>query len=100
MTVNLDIYVVSRQRDAGTIEQFLSKHVDRSASEERGNEELMMLPLNLTSQSYPERWDWEPCPTLHDAVRRGMAKPYRAFSIYLEPIDPALQKIILAFTTD
>jgi hypothetical protein len=43
MPPNLDVYVVSRAQDRETIERFLSTYVDRGASEDRGDEELMML---------------------------------------------------------
>jgi hypothetical protein len=43
MPPNLDIYVISHAQDRETIEHFLSAYVDRAASEDRGDEELMML---------------------------------------------------------
>ena len=46
MPPNLDVYVVSSARDHETIKRFLNAYVDRAASEERGDEELIMVALD------------------------------------------------------
>ncbi len=42
MPPNLDIYGLTKHRDAATIDKFLDAYVDRAASEDRGDEELML----------------------------------------------------------
>jgi len=36
----LDVYGLTRKRDATTLNRFLDAYVDRAAAEDRGNEEL------------------------------------------------------------
>ena len=45
----VDIYGLTRHRDAGTINRFLEEYVDRGAHEDMGDEEIMMLPLGRKS---------------------------------------------------
>jgi hypothetical protein len=97
----LDIYIASRARNLATVERFIDDYVDRTKSEYRGSEELMMIPLNATaSPDRVEAWDWEPARTLTHIIKRGLDKPYRAFSVRLETRDPSLSSATLAFTTD
>jgi hypothetical protein len=58
MPPNLDIYVISPGRNLEVIEDFLRAYVDRPASEDRENEELMMLALDSSGQPAPgDNWD-------------------------------------------
>jgi hypothetical protein len=101
MPPNLDVYVISRARDRETIERFLSTYVDRAASEERGDEELMILALDSSGQpSGVDDWEWEPSKSLTHIVERGLQFPRRAFSVELNTRDVALAGATLAFDTD
>jgi hypothetical protein len=51
MPPHLDIYVISPARNRETIERFLRPYVDRAASEDRGDEELMMLALDFVGST-------------------------------------------------
>jgi hypothetical protein len=101
MPPNLDIYVISPARTRETIECFLGAYVDRAASENRGDEELMMLALDSSGQpSTGDDWDWEPSKSLTHIVDRGLQFPRRAFSVYLKTLDASLAGAILAFDVD
>jgi hypothetical protein len=101
MPPNLDVYVVSAARNHETIDRFLGEYVDRVASEDRGDEELMMLTLDSSGQpSSGDEWDWEPSKSLTHIVERGLRLPPRAFSVYLKARDPLLAGATLAFDTD
>jgi hypothetical protein len=94
----LDIYVISPERNRETIERFLATHVDRTTSEDRGNEELMLLALDSSGQpSSRDEWDSEPSLSLTRIVERGLEFPRRAFSAYLKAQDTSLAGAILAF---
>jgi hypothetical protein len=101
MPPNLDVYVVSEARDRETIERFLTTYVNRVACEDRGDEQLMILPLNASE--YPrdmDVWEWEPSKSLTHVVERGLEYPRRAFSVHLKTLDSTLEGAILAFTSD
>jgi hypothetical protein len=101
MPPNLDIYVISPARNRETIERFLGAYVDRAASENRGDEELMMLTLNSSGHpSSGDDWDWEPSESLTHIVDRGLQFPRRAFSVYLKTLDASLAGANLAFDVD
>ena len=101
MPPNLDVYVVSSARDRETIERFVDAYVDRSASEDRGDEELMMLALDSSGQpSSGDDWDWEPSSTLTHIVERGLQLPRRAFSVHLKTRDTSFAGATLAFDAD
>ena len=101
MPPNLDIYVISPARTRETIECFLDAYVDRAASENRGDEELMMLALDSSGQpSSGDDWDWEPSKSLTHIIDRGLQFPRRAFSVYLKTLDASLAGAILAFDVD
>jgi hypothetical protein len=94
----LDIYVVA-ERTRSVIDRFLDTYVDRRASENRGDEELMLLPLDA-EPGEPHGWDWEPAKTLTAAIERGLTVPWRAFAIYLKSKHPSHDGACLAFTPD
>lgn len=101
MPPSLDVYVVSKSRDRASIERFLETWIDRAASEDRGDEELMLLPLNATgAPSEVGGWEWEPAMTLTHAIERGLERPPRAFALYLKPRDTLVDGVTLAFTID
>jgi hypothetical protein len=91
--------VISKRRDHASIDRYLQAWLDRAASEDRGDEELMMLPLNVTPGEVHD-WDWEPAVTLSHMIQRGLDRPARAFAIYLQPRETAVDGVTLAFTTD
>src|SRR5215472_6267662 len=101
MPPNLDVYVVSPARNRETIERFLSAYVDRAASEDRGNEELMLVALDPAGQSSSgDDWDSEPSRSLTHIIERGLQFPRRAFSAYLRTLENSLAGAILAFDVD
>lgn len=101
MPPNLDLYVISSARNQATIEDFLDSFVDREASEDRGDEQLMMLPLGATDPP-PKTgdWNWESSRTLSNIIERGLQSPHRAFSVALRSRDTSLCGVWLGFTTD
>ena len=101
MPPDLDIYVVSRARNRKTIERFLQEYVDLDASQDRGDEDLMMVPFGVTeTPDAAELWDWEPAKNLKHVVQRGLDEPHRAFAVYLKPRDSSLTSVTMAFRTD
>lgn len=101
MPPNLDVYVISAARDLETIERFLNAYVDRAESEDRGDEELMVLALDSSgTPSCGDDWDWEPSKSLTHIVERGLEFPRRAFSAYLKTLNTSLAGAILAFDVD
>jgi hypothetical protein len=101
MPPELDIYVISEARNFETINRFLDLYVDREASEDRGDEELMILPLDIQGDPSEVRdWDWEPAKSLTSIVERGLQYPRRAFTVYLKQQDASLERAILSFTPD
>src|ERR1035438_5274323 len=76
-------------------------YVDRAASEDRGDEELSILPLGA-SEHPPDlhSWEWEPSKSLTHIVDRGLEYPRLALCVYLKPMDWSLEWAILGFTTD
>ena len=107
MPPDLDVYVLTPSRDKETLERFVNQYVDREKSEDRGDEELMMLPMDVDtavpthkSDLKIEEYDWEPAYTLSHILERGLQTPPRAFAVYLKPIDDTLHQITLCFTVD
>jgi len=100
----LDIYVSSPRRSRDVIEHFLHAYVDVSASDDRGDEELMMVPVGyggpLRALGRAVEWDWQPVGRLSEIIDLGLAQPPRAFAVYLEPNDRSLCGTVLAFTRD
>ncbi len=104
----LDVYGLTRQRDIATLNRFLDEYVDPAANADRGDEELMLEPLDVfpeaTEGPWWERWDWEPAQTLSHILERGLDYPRRAFTAYIECL-PACHQMgieqgILGFTRD
>jgi len=101
MPPNLDIYVISKHRDRDSIARFLETWVDCETSNDRGDEELMLLPPGMSNEpDYLPEWEWDPAHTLGHIVQRGLDQPPRAFAVYLKPRNQTLSGVILAFTTD
>lgn len=102
MPPNLDIYVLTRRRDRGTIDRFLDTHVDRVASDVRPGAELCVLAFNAPpgAEDHLDPVEWVPISTMADVVELGLATPGRAFAHYMAPRDPAFAKAYIAFTRD
>src|SRR5688500_7429649 len=101
MPPNLDIYCLTKHRDIDIISRFLDKYVDRAASEGRGDEELMMRPLDMSNFTDTlESYDWEPALTLTNSIQRGLDYPRRSFSICLTTPQGIEMGALLHFTTD
>jgi hypothetical protein len=97
----IDIYCLTRSRNRETIERFLDEFVDRPASEDRQDEELMMVPLGLTD--YPQgfdKCDWQPAKTLSNIILRGLELPFRAFAVYLKSKSASFNGASLCFTVE
>jgi hypothetical protein len=100
------VYGLTRQRDLATLSRFLDEHVDRAANAGRGDEGLVLEPLDTHSLEPEGRgeWEWEPSRTLSHILERGLAYPRRAFRVYLTRL-PACHEIgiepaLLGFTRD
>lgn len=101
MPPNIDIYSMTRHRDAATINRFIDNYVDRLKSEDRGDEEIMLVPLaGLPVPLSLQSFDWEPALTLTHIIERGLDYPRRAFTVYLSSKREDIHSIILGFTTD
>ena len=103
MPPNLDIYCLTKHRNMDTINRFLDRYVDRAASEDRGDEELMMRPLDMSNFTNTfESYDWEPALTLTNSIQRGLDYPRRSFSVYLTTLIPERAEMggVLHFTDD
>jgi hypothetical protein len=91
MPPNLDLYVLSDARDRSTIGRFVDAYVDIETCNDRGDEELMMMPLGAVDQTRRlEDWDWEPSGTLNQIIERGVQLPARGFFVHLTPLDATL----------
>ena len=101
MPPDIDLYALTKHRDRETIEMFLNSYVDRGVSEDREDEELMMLPLDQEpgDKSF-EDYDWEPAKSLSNIVRRGLDYPRRSFTVYLTPNQAGIDRVILSFSSD
>jgi hypothetical protein len=99
----LDVYVLTRRRDARTIEAFLERFVDRAACEDRGDEEMMTLPLkHHGTQPLPKfiDYEWVRAGTLTNMIATGLGPLQRCFSIYLRVTTPPIDQAIVSFTRD
>jgi hypothetical protein len=101
----LDIYGLTDHRDLLTINRFIDLYVDRQASEDLSDEELMMEPLRPdgeigSGREVGEGEKGEPALTLTHSISRGLDHPRRAFALYLKAKNPRLSRAILCFTQD
>lgn len=97
----LIIYGLTKNREEGIIERFLNYYIDRKSCEDRGDEELMMLPLETDfTPNKLDNYDWEPAKTLTHVIARGLDYPRRCFAVYLSAKDKSIDQVILKFTTD
>lgn len=99
MPPSLDIYVPSRLRDRETILRFVERYVDRDASNDREDEELMILRLGARPSELGP-WEWEPARTLDHIIERGVDVPWRAFTVFLKSRDERCDGAELGFTVD
>jgi len=101
MPPNLNIYCLTRRRDAETVNIFLDRYVDRPHSEDREGVALMVRKLDAPSDSDGvQDYEWEHAPTLTHAVQRGLDYPRRSFALYLKPKRPEIAGAVLGFTSD
>lgn len=100
----LDVYGLTRQRDAATLSRFLDEYVDRAANEDRGDEELELEPLDWRPEETKARWEWVPSLTLDHILELGLVYPRRAFIAYLKCLpacqEAGIERAILGFTRD
>ncbi len=90
--------MTSARRDRATVERFLNTYVDRASCEDRGEEDLLLLRLGHEPDGVDD-WEHEPAGTLTHIVDRGLATPWRAFTVYLRTLDSRFAGAILAFTS-
>lgn len=103
MPPTLDAYILSRYRNLDTINQFIADYIDSDASEDRGDKELMLVPLLFTGDINQLRlgeFEWEPALTLTNIIEYGLSYPRRAFWVFLKCKDPVFANATLGFTTD
>lgn len=98
--MGLDVYGLTTHRDVSTIRQFLDEFADLPASEDRGDEELAIEPLDPARSDSESAIEWEPAHTLTHIIERGLAYPRRAFTIYTVSRHPSVERAILCFTHD
>lgn len=95
MPPDIDIYVLTPRRDRETLERFIERYVDRPASSERRDEDLMIRTLAGGAESYaPER-----IGGLEQALGRGLDRPPVCFPLYLRS-KPEYDRAIIGFTAD
>lgn len=95
MAPNLDIYVLTPRRDRETLDRFLERYVDRAASSQRPDEDLMIRTLAGGAEAYaPER-----IARLDQALARGLDRPRVCFPLYLRS-KPGYDGAIIGFTAD
>ncbi len=100
----LDVYGLTKQRDATTLNRFLDEDVDRAANADRGSEELEFEPLDARPEETQARWEWVPALTLDHILELGLSYPRRAFIVYLKCLpahhEARIERAILGFTRD
>lgn len=104
MPPSLIAYGLTERRDERTLYAFVSAFVDRNC-EDRGDEELMMLPLGCTevpdgSNPQLDQWEWEPAKTISHSLQRGLDYPRRTFALYYPSRIAELDGVMLGFTLD
>jgi hypothetical protein len=103
MPPDLDIYVLTHHRNEKTINRFIENFVDRSASEDRGTEELMIVRLEAKETANPyhgDDFEWKPALTLSHIIQYGLSDPPRAFCTYHKSKYHDITQTMIAFTTD
>lgn len=99
MSQNLEIYCLTKLRNAETIDRFLDRYIDRNGNEDRGDERLMMLKLDAQPNT-AGCYEWELAITLSQAIERGLDYPPRCFAVYLKSKQTELRGVTLSFTID
>lgn len=100
MSPCLDIYGLTTTRDRPIIQAFLDEYVDQVASDDRGDEDLMLMPLIPRDAGGLDAYDWEPARSLAHIIERGLDYPRRAFNAYLRSRREDVDQVILGFTAD
>jgi hypothetical protein len=102
--MELDVYGLTRQRDAATLNRFIDEYFDRAANADRGGEELLPEPLDAYAGEMENQQDVEPSLTLAHILELGLAHPRRAFTTYLTCLptfhQAEIEQVILGFTRD
>jgi hypothetical protein len=99
----VDVYALTRRRTRAVIDRFLRSYVDVPASEDRGDEELRMVPLGYDeplARLQDTDWEWRPAETLTTVIDLMLSEPFRAFTVYPTPRDASLRRTILGCTRD
>ena len=88
-----------------TLTRFMDLYVERSESEDRAGELLMMVPVTARSTAVgAAAYDWEPAITLTHCISLGINHG-RSFPLGLRPRDDVrerdlIERTTVAFTTD
>lgn len=99
---NYDIYVLSSLRDQITLNKFINHYTERTAIEDRKDEEIMVLPLGVAEEENMllDEYDWMPAINVENVIKIGVSKPIRAFRLYLPSNKNNFSSIIITFTSD
>ena len=100
MSPSLDIYGLTLHKNFEIINHFIDHYVNRVASEDRCDEELMIEPLDGIIDEHLDSYEWEPAISLTHIVERGLSQPPRAFAVYLKAQQAEFDGIIICFTSD
>lgn len=92
-----DIYVLSSQRNAATIERFLNRFSHRERIENREGQQIAVYK----NEKYGIRESLIPIETLTEVIEFGIAHPHLGFSFYIsDHLKGEISYIILKFTFD
>jgi hypothetical protein len=100
-----NLYVMTRKRTRGVIDDFVGEFIDTDAAWHRPrDEQLMVAPLDrpsLDDSATLDDYEWEPAISLGHIVDRGLDRPWRAFFVPGLPArDPELLTVTIGFTAD
>ncbi|MCB1257117.1 MAG: hypothetical protein KDB26_08440 [Microthrixaceae bacterium] len=97
----IDVFVLTDQRDHVHVQAFIDRFVDVDKSQYRGLERLQVLPTGRTEEDSLQLndWEWVPVRTLDEIIDFGLGHPHRAFRVDLDARAP-IADASLTFTTD
>jgi hypothetical protein len=102
LSPNLDIYCLTKLRNAETIDRFIDLYVDSDLSEDLGDGDIMIRSLDVPLD-YDDGGlsvEYELAHTFSHCIQRGLDYPRRCFTLYLRPKQADFTGVILQFTAD
>ena len=99
----LNIYVLSRERNLASVDTFINGFCDRTAIEDRKDEEITAVPLGTPAESVAmDRYDSESfkAVSVTQSIKFGLDNPTRGFALYYPSSRQFLSQTILTFTID